>query len=75
MRRIMWIEKPAIRKGETSTERYLRLTPERFRRELDILCPRHPHSRWRNDAALMKSNIAYLASREFSTDLRRPRKP
>jgi integrase/recombinase XerD len=40
--------------GLTSTERYLRLTPERFRRELDILSPRYPHSRWRDDAALMK---------------------
>jgi integrase len=41
--------------GVTSTERYLRLTPERFRRYLDILSPQPSGSRhWRDDAKLMK---------------------
>jgi integrase/recombinase XerD len=40
--------------GLSSTERYLRLTPERFRHQLNLLSPRRGHSRWSDDAALMK---------------------
>jgi integrase len=35
-------------------ERYLRLTPERFRRQLDKLSPQRGKKRWRDDAALMR---------------------
>ena len=38
-----------------SPERYLKLTPERFRMQLVKLSPRHPRrKRWRDDAGLMK---------------------
>jgi integrase/recombinase XerD len=41
--------------GLGSTERYLKLTPERFRTQLFKLSPQHPRrKRWRADAALMK---------------------
>jgi len=41
--------------GLGSTERYLKLTPERFRSQLVKLSPQHPRrKRWRDDAALMK---------------------
>ena len=41
--------------GLGSTERYLKLTPERFRTQLVKLSPQHPRrKRWRDDAALMK---------------------
>lgn len=40
--------------GLGSTERYLKLTPERFRNQLVKLSPRHPkRKRWRDDRALM----------------------
>lgn len=35
-------------------ERYLRLTPERFRTQLDRLSPKRAKKRWRDDTALMK---------------------
>ncbi|WP_263417843.1 tyrosine-type recombinase/integrase [Terriglobus albidus] len=35
-------------------ERYLRLTPERFRAQLNKLSPKQGKRRWRDDAALMK---------------------
>lgn len=37
-----------------AAERYLRLTPERFRAQLDKLSPKRSSKRWRDDAALMK---------------------
>jgi integrase/recombinase XerD len=41
--------------GLSSTERYLKLTPERFRPQLVTLSPQHPRrKRWRDDATLMK---------------------
>jgi len=41
--------------GLGSTERYLKLTPERFRTQLVKLSPQHPRrKRWRDDAVLMK---------------------
>jgi integrase/recombinase XerD len=40
--------------GLTATERYLRLTPERFRSQLEILSPTRSRSRWRENAGLMK---------------------
>jgi integrase/recombinase XerD len=39
--------------GLSATERFLLLTPERFRKELDKLSPKHGKKRWRNDPALM----------------------
>jgi integrase/recombinase XerD len=40
--------------GLTSTERFLALTPERFRSELDKLSPRRGRSHWRNNRRLME---------------------
>ena len=40
--------------GLGSTERYLSLTPERFRTQLDKLSPRRGKKKWRDDPALMK---------------------
>ena len=41
--------------GLGSTERYLKLAPERFRNQLVKLSPQHPRTkRWRDDPALMK---------------------
>lgn len=40
--------------GIGSTERYLSLTPERFRTQLDKLSPMRGKRRWRDDKALMK---------------------
>jgi integrase/recombinase XerD len=40
--------------GLSSTERYLRLTPERFRHQLDILSPRCGRRRWADDPGLMR---------------------
>ncbi|MDR3723966.1 MAG: tyrosine-type recombinase/integrase [Terracidiphilus sp.] len=40
--------------GLGSTERYLSLTPERFRTQLAKLSPKRGRKRWRDDAALMK---------------------
>lgn len=40
--------------GIGSTERYLSLTPERFRTQLDKLSPMRRKKRWRDDKALMK---------------------
>ncbi len=37
-----------------STERYLALTPERFRRQLNTLSPKRGKKRWRDDAELMR---------------------
>jgi integrase/recombinase XerD len=45
--------------GLTSTERYLRLTPERFRHQLNLLSPRQGRSHWRDDERLM-SFVAQL---------------
>jgi integrase/recombinase XerD len=39
--------------GLTATERYLRLTPERFRSQLNILSPRRGRKRWGDDPRLM----------------------
>jgi hypothetical protein len=41
--------------GLGSSERYLKLTPERYRNQLVTLSPQHPsRRRWRDDPALMK---------------------
>jgi site-specific recombinase XerD len=40
--------------GLGSTYRYLNLTPERFRTQLDKLSPRRSNRRWRDNPALMK---------------------
>jgi integrase/recombinase XerD len=37
-----------------AAERYLRLTPERFRTQLDKLSPKRAKKRWRDNAALMR---------------------
>jgi integrase/recombinase XerD len=37
-----------------STEQYLLITPERFRKELDKLSPAHGKKRWHEDKTLMK---------------------
>ena len=39
--------------GLTSTDRYLRLTPGRFRFQLNILSPRRGGKRWGDDPRLM----------------------
>ena len=39
--------------GLESTERYLQLTPERFRHALNKLSPQKLHTRWREDSALL----------------------
>jgi hypothetical protein len=39
--------------GLGSTHRYLSLTPERFRTQLDKLSPRRGKKQWRNNPALM----------------------
>ena len=44
--------------GLGATERYLAMTPERFRKALNKLSPTHSRNKWRNDPALMK----FLAS-------------
>jgi site-specific recombinase XerD len=40
--------------GLGSTERYLSMTPERFRRQLTKLSPKRNRRRWRDNGALMK---------------------
>jgi integrase/recombinase XerD len=40
--------------GLASTERYLYLTPERFRKELDRLSPARPKRHWRDDPVLLE---------------------
>ena len=40
--------------GLGSTERYLTLTPERFRKQLSRLSPQHRKKRWRDNPALMR---------------------
>jgi site-specific recombinase XerD len=40
--------------GVTAIERYLSLTPERFKKELNKLSPQRGRKRWRDDLALMK---------------------
>jgi integrase/recombinase XerD len=40
--------------GLGATERYVAMTPERFRRALNKLSPTHSRHKWRNDPALMK---------------------
>lgn len=40
--------------GLTATERYMALTPERFRKELAKLSPERGKKHWRNDRQLMK---------------------
>jgi integrase/recombinase XerD len=40
--------------GLGSTYRYLNLTPERFRSQLDKLSPRRGKRRWRDNPALMR---------------------
>lgn len=40
--------------GLQSTDQYLALTPERFRKELRKLSPQRGRKRWRDDPALMK---------------------
>ena len=44
--------------GLASTERYLYMTPERFREELNRLSPMKPKRRWRDDPGLLE----YLAT-------------
>jgi integrase/recombinase XerD len=44
--------------GLGATERYLFMTPERFRKALNKLSPAHSRNKWRNDPMLMK----FLAS-------------
>jgi integrase len=44
--------------GLGATERYLHMTPERFRKDLNKLSPIHPRGRWRDDKDLMQ----FLAS-------------
>jgi integrase/recombinase XerD len=44
--------------GLGATERYLFMTPERFRKALNKLSPSHSRNKWRNDPVLMK----FLAS-------------
>jgi hypothetical protein len=44
--------------GFGSTEKYLLMTPERFRRELDKLSPARGTKRWRDDEEL----ITFLSS-------------
>jgi hypothetical protein len=45
-------------------ERYLRLTPERFRRQLDKLSPRRGKTRWRDNTALMEFLDSLCSMRE-----------
>jgi len=40
--------------GLASTERYLYMTPERFRKELNRLSPMKPKRHWRDDPALLE---------------------
>jgi integrase/recombinase XerD len=40
--------------GLGSTQKYLLMTPERFRKELNKLSPTRGKTRWRNDQDLMK---------------------
>jgi integrase/recombinase XerD len=40
--------------GLESTERYLRLTPERFQNALNKLSPTNSFARWRNDSRLLE---------------------
>jgi integrase/recombinase XerD len=40
--------------GLGSRERYLSMTPERFRGQLELLSPQRRKRRWRDNAALMK---------------------
>ena len=40
--------------GLSSTERYLRLTPERFRHQLSLLSPKRGRRRWSDNADLLK---------------------
>jgi integrase/recombinase XerD len=40
--------------GLASTERYLSLTPERFRKQLNKLSPKRGRRKWRDDPALMR---------------------
>ena len=40
--------------GLWATERYLLMSPERFRKSLNKLSPAHSHNKWRNDPRLMK---------------------
>ena len=40
--------------GLGSTDRYLSMTPERFRRELNELSPKQSSGRWRDDGTLIK---------------------
>jgi integrase/recombinase XerD len=44
--------------GLGATERYLAMTPERFRKALNKLSPTHSRNKWRNDTVLM----SFLAS-------------
>jgi integrase/recombinase XerD len=44
--------------GLGATERYLLMTPERFRKELNRLSPTRPKGRWRNNKVVME----FLAS-------------
>jgi hypothetical protein len=40
--------------GLESTERYLQLTPERFRNALNKLSPQTLRARWQNDSVLLE---------------------
>jgi hypothetical protein len=40
--------------GLSSTERYLRLTPERFRHQLNLLSPKRGRRRWGDNPDLMR---------------------
>jgi integrase len=52
--------------GLASTEQYLALTPERFRKELQKLSPQCDQKRWRDDPALMR----FLSTLETAARLR-----
>jgi integrase/recombinase XerD len=40
--------------GLGSTEKYLKMTPERFKTQLNILCPNRSKKRWRDNTQLMR---------------------
>jgi hypothetical protein len=40
--------------GLGATEKYLLMTPEHFRKQLNMLSPKHGKKRWRDDKELMQ---------------------
>jgi len=45
-----------------ATERYLAMTPERFRKALNQLSPTHSRNRWRNGLQLMRFPVSNVRS-------------